>query len=144
MREHADPIPMVTAALRGFFAEPANTALFGGVVRVVAEDHPDPNDESPWSLLSDPPLLIVHDDGGPTQWPVLRRPTIRITAYGRGKPTAKRVTARADGHLHDNLPPGLAYLSRNGSGFVLARDKDTGADMASFTTTAVVATVETL
>lgn len=144
MREHADPTPPVVDALRGFFALPVNTALFGGVVRVVAEDHPDPAGDAPWSLLDDPPLLIVHDDGGPTQWPVLRRPTVRVTAYARGKPLAKRVAARADGHLHDNVPAGLAYLSRNGSGYVMARDKDTGADMASFTVTATVATIETV
>lgn len=131
---------MVTAALRTFFASPANTALFGGAVWVAAEEPPT---DPAWQLLSDPPLITVHDDGGPTQWPVARRPTIRVTARARGLPTAKRVAARAEGHLHSSLPAGLAAISRIGAGFVTARDSDTGADMASFTVTAVVATIET-
>ena len=140
MREHGDPTPMVTAALRTFFALASNTDLFGGVVWVAAEELPT---DPPWDLLTDPPLVTVHDDGGPTRWPVLRRPTIRVTARARGLPTAKRVAARADGYLHDNVPAGLAAISRNGAGFVTARDTDTGADLASFTTTAVVATIIT-
>jgi len=141
MREHADPTPMVTAALRGFFALESNVELFGGVVWVAAEEPPtDPL----WRLVTDPPLVTVHDDGGPTRWPVMRRPTIRVTAWALGLPTAKRVAARADGFLHENLPEGLAGISRNGAGFVTARDTDSGADLASFTTTAVVSTISTI
>lgn len=141
MREHADPTPMVTAALRTFFALESNTDLFGGAVWVAAEEPPT----SPaWELLTDPPLLTVHDDGGATRWPVLRRPTIRVTAHAHGLPTAKRVAARADGYLHDNTPAGLAAIHRNGAGFVTGRDTDTGADLASFTVTATVATIETV
>lgn len=136
---HADPTPLVCAALRTFFALPTNTALFGGVVLVAAEEAPT---DPAWQLLSDPPMLTVHDDGGPTQWPVLRRPTIRVTAHARGLPTAKRVAARAESHLHSIIPAGLAAVSRNGAGFVTARDSDTGADLASFTVTATVATTE--
>ncbi len=141
MREHTDPTPLVCAALRAFFALPANTALFGGVVWVAAEE---PSTDPAWQLLSDPPLITVHDDGGPTQWPVLRRSTIRVTAHARGLPTAKRVAARADALLHTTIPAGLAAVSRNGAGFVTARDSDTGADLASFTVTATVATTETV
>lgn len=136
---NADPTPMVCAALRGFFAQSANTALFGGEVWVAAEEPPT---EPAWQLLSDPPLVTVHDDGGPTQWPVLRRPTIRVTAHARGLPTAKRVAARAEAFLRANLPAGIAAIARNGAGFVTARDSDTGADLASFTVTATVATTE--
>ena len=139
MREHADPTPIVCAALREFFAQPDNIDLFGGQVWVSAENVPEG-----WQLLTDPPLVTVHDDGGPEQWPVKRDVTVRVTVRARGIPQAKRVAARAGGHLHDTLPAGFAALSRNGAGFVIARDSDTGADMASFTVTAVVATIETV
>ena len=138
MREHADPIPLFTAELRDFFAAESNTDLFGEVI-VAAEDVPDD-----WELLTDPPLVTVHDDGGLTDWPVKRTPTVRVTVRAHGKPLAKRVAARADGHLHDHWPTGILSLKRNGAGFVIARDSDTGADMASFTVTAVVATIETV
>ncbi len=140
MNEHADPTPLVCAALRTFFAAQSNVDLFGGVVWVAAEEPPT---EPQWQLLADPPLITVHDDGGPTSWPVLRRPTIRVTAHARGLPTAKRVAARAEAHLHTVIPAGLAAVSRNGAGFVTARDPDTGADLASFTVTVTVATIET-
>lgn len=139
MREHADPTPMFTAALRAFFAQPANLELFGAEVIVAAEDVP-----LGWNLLTDPPLLVVHDDGGPTFGQVKRDVTVRVTAYARGVPLAKRVAARADGHIHEQRPAGLAALSRNGSGFVIARDPETGADLASFTVTTAVATIETV
>lgn len=141
MRVHADPTPLVCAALRTCFALDEAVELFGGVVWVAAEEPPT---EPEWLLLSDPPLITVHDDGGPTRWPVLRRPTIRVTARAHGLPLAKRVAAYADGWLHTHVPVGLAAISRNGAGFVTARDSDTGADLASFTVTAVVATVETV
>lgn len=139
MREHPDPTPMVTGALRGFFAHPSNVGLFGGEVIVAAEDVPDD-----WQLLTSAPLITVHDDGGPEQWPVKRDVTVRVTARARGVPLAKRVASRANGFLHDNRPTGLAALSDNGAGFVIARDSDTGADLASFTVTAVVATIQTV
>lgn len=130
---------MFTDALRPFFALPSNVALFGGEVIVAAEDVP-----AGWKLLTDPPLVTVHDDSGPDDWPVSRRATIRVTAWARGGPLAKRVAARAHGHLHDNFPAGVASVSRKGAAFVVARDSDTGADLVSFTVTAVIPTTETV
>lgn len=130
---------MFTARLREFFALPANTALFGGEVVVAAEDVP-----ASWQLLTSPPLVTVHDDGGPESWPVLRDATIRITVRAHGKPMAKQVAIRAGGWLHDNWPAGVTALKRAGAGFVMASDSETGADMASFTVTAVMATVQTV
>lgn len=138
MWEHADPIPAIADALREFFLLPSNVALFGGAVRVSAEDVP-----TDWSLRTDPPLATVHDDGGAVTWPIKRDPTIRITVRARGKPIAKRVAARADGYLRANLPSGLAAIRDGGSAFVVATDSDTGADLASFTLPAVVPTIQT-
>lgn len=139
MYEHADPIPAIAASLREFFLLPTNVALFKGAVRVSEEDVP-----TDWTLRTDPPLATVHDDGGAVTWPIKRDPTIRITVRARGKPIAKRVAARADGHLRANLPGGLAAIRSSGSAFVVTTDSLSGADMASFTLPAVVPTIETV
>jgi hypothetical protein len=141
MRVHADPTPMVTEALREFFTATAAAVAAFGVVRVVAEQVPDPDGPSPWTPDTDAPLVTVHDDGGPEQWPIKRDPIIRVTVRARGLPLAKKVATWAQGHLHEHVPAGLAYVSRNGAGLVTGRDSDTGADLASFTVTATLTTI---
>lgn len=139
MTEHADPVPAYAERLREFFLLPSNVALFNGAVRVSEEDVP-----TDWNLRTDPPLATVYDDGGPASWPYLRDPTIRITVRARGKPLAKRVAARADGHLRANLPSGVACIRRErGSAFVVTADSATGADLASFTHSVAVPTIQT-
>ncbi|ALM17617.1 hypothetical protein [Mycobacteroides abscessus] len=140
MREHADVRNAFADALEAFVALPPNVGLFGGVCRISVEEVPQD-----WSLRIGPPLITVHDDGGPEQWPIKRDPTIRITVRARGADLADRVARRVHGYLHDNRPPGVAHIFRTGgSVFVTARDTDTGADMASFTVTAAVRTIETV
>lgn len=137
MIENADPIPAIAAALRVFFLLPSNVAIFSGAVRVAEEDIP-----TDWNLRTDPPCLVVYDDGGPVFWPYKRDPTIRLTARARGKPIAKRVCARAEGYLRENIPAGLAHIRRSGGAFLVTTDSSTGADLASFTVPAVVPTIE--
>lgn len=138
-RIHADPNDPICDALEACFADPARADLFGAV-RVSSEDVPEG-----WSLRTDPPLVTVYDDGGGEVWPVLRNATIRITVRARGVPLAKLVAAHAQGYLHDNITAGIAHVGRTGgTGFLIARDSDTGADMASFTVPATVRTIETV
>lgn len=130
----SDPIPQIRDVLAAHFLLPTNVALFGGAVRVASEEAP-----TDWSLRTDPPLLTVHDDGGPATYPIKRDPTIRLTARARGGPLAKQVVAHADGYLRSHVSEaGLANIRSGGSAFVVTRDSTTGADMASCTLPAAV------
>lgn len=128
-RTHTDPTPLFVDELRTLF----------GTTAIVAREHvPDS-----WQLLTSPPLITVHDDSGPEQWPIRRDPIIRITVRAHGEPLAKQIAAQANGHLHDHWPAGVAAIRRNGGGaFVIASDTETGADMASFTLSTVMSTTE--
>lgn len=134
MYVQTDPTPAIRDMLAAFFLLPSSVVLFGGAVRVVSEEVP-----TDWSLRTDPPLLTVHDDGGPATYPIKRDPTIRLTARARGGQLAKQVVAYADGHLRANVgSAGLANIRSGGSAFVVTRDTTTGADMASATLPAAV------
>lgn len=134
MYVQTDPIPQIREALAAYFLLPSSVALFGGAVRVVSEEVPEN-----WTLRTDPPLLTVHDDGGPATYPIKRDPTIRLTARARGGPLAKQVVAHADGYLRSNVgAAGLANIRNGGSAFVVTRDSTSGADMASCTLPAAV------
>lgn len=123
-----DPKPAVKDALATYFGADARVAM-----EVPAD----------WLLLSGIPLVTVHDDGGPLNWPVLSRHIVRITVRGNGNPVVRLIARRAAGNLHANIPAGLEDIHRNGSALIEARDPDSGADMASFTVTATVRTVVT-
>jgi hypothetical protein len=119
-----DPAPLVKAALITYLA---------GDARVV-RDVPNTFD------FRGTPVVLVADDGGPLQWPVMSKNTVRVTVFANGLPAARALAGRCAGFLHENTPAGIAHIFRNGSTLVEARDPKTGADMASFT---VVATVRT-
>jgi hypothetical protein len=134
MYVQTDPTPQIRALLAAFYLLPSNVALFGGAVRVSSEEVP-----TDWTPRTDPPLLTVHDDGGPATYPIKRDPTIRLTARARGGPLAKQVVAYADGYLRSHVSEaGLANIRSGGSAFVVTRDSTTGADMASCTLPAAV------
>ncbi|QEA10779.1 head-tail connector [Mycobacterium phage Weirdo19] len=139
MRVHADPVPATINALRAFFLLPSTVADLGVACRVEDAEDGIPQD---WSLRTGPPLVTVSDDGGPVQYPIKRDPTMRILVRARGSRLAKRVAALADGYLRANLPDGMATIRRGGSAFVVTRDSDSGADLASFTLPAVVPMID--
>ncbi len=99
----------------------------------------DPQIPDATTRLSVPPkwqpadgtLLILSDDGGPTQWPVKSRHTIRLTGWASGRSEARRVVALAAGLLGGGRPPGVANVERDMGGVLDARDKTTGAWLAS-------------
>lgn len=124
-----DAVPAIKAVLADWFGDNA---------RVTDELPAD------WVPQTNPPVIAVNDDGGPVTWPIWARTTIRITVYANGKQTAKQYRAAALGALMASPPPGI-YLPKNapanaGIGYTDARDKSTGADVASLTVTATVPT----
>jgi hypothetical protein len=126
-----DPKPPIKDALAAFFATDG--------YRVAAEVPKD------WVLATSPPLVTVHDDGGPLNWPILSRNMIRVTVRAAGNPLARTIAMQASGYLHDNIPAGIADIHRTGGTAIIeAFDTDTGADLASFTVNATVRTVITV
>lgn len=83
-----------------------------------------------WTV-SDGPLLIVADDGGPVTWPIKSQHTIRCTGWAAGRSKARQITAAALGLLGDGRPDGVAHASPNMGGIIDARDPRTGAYLAS-------------
>lgn len=129
VRALGDAVPAIKDVLIAFWGDAARVA-----------------DELPadWVPQTNPPCIAVNDDGGPVTWPLWARPTIRITCYANGKQTAKQFRAASMGALMANPPAGI-YVPNNapgnaGIGYTDARDKQTGADVASFTVTATVPT----
>jgi hypothetical protein len=87
------------------------------------------------------PLLIVADDGGQTQMPIKSRLTVRLTSWAAGRTEARRIVSTAAGLLLDGRPTGVAHVHREMGGVLDARDKATGADLASILLTVTARTV---
>lgn len=90
----------------------------------------------------DGPLLIVADDGGPVRWPIKSQHMIRLTAYAAGRTEARRIVALAAGLLGSGRPDGVAHVNADMGGVLEARDKTTGAMLASVLLTAHARTVQ--
>lgn len=86
-----------------------------------------PSGWSPKSL----PAVVVFDDGGPSEWPILTEPRIRVTVWASGRTQARELAALCIGLLMERDVPGVA-LVRDPSSILDARD-DNGGIMASFT-----------
>ncbi|MFN6543915.1 hypothetical protein [Mycolicibacterium nivoides] len=93
---------------------------------------------------TDGPLLIVADDSGPVRWPIKSQHTVRLTAYAAGRTEARRIVSLAAGKLAESKPrpAGIANISGDMSGVLDAKDKETGAMLASVLLTAHAKTVE--
>ena len=91
---------------------------------------------------ADGALLIVADDGGPALWPIKSRHTIRLTAWADGRTLARGIAAYAAGLLGDGRPTGVAHVERDMGTILDARDRNTGAILASVLITAHARTVE--
>lgn len=86
------------------------------------------------------PLVLVADDGGPLEWPILSQNIIRVTVMGSGMTPIRTLAGRCLGHLFDDIPDGLSHIRRNGTTLLEGRDPKTGADFCSFTVTVTVRT----
>jgi len=82
--------------------------------------------------------VVVFDDGGPAVWPVASRPTIRVTVWAAGETAARAVAAQALGKVMSAQLDGIVFT--NPSAILEDRDPNNGADMASFTVTALART----
>lgn len=122
------PAPLVKNALVSFLGVRAR------VVRDV------PNTWKP----ADGAIVLVADDGGPLQWPVLSKNIVRITVLGNGMDPVRELAEDCMGHIFEDIPTGLSHIKRDGTTILEARDPKTGADMASFTVTATVRTTNTV
>lgn len=85
---------------------------------------------STWSPKS-PPHVVVFDDGGPTEWPILTEPRIRVTVWAAGRTASRDLAALCIGLLMTYDVPNVAHV-RDPSSILDARD-DNGGIMASFT-----------
>lgn len=89
---------------------------------------------------SEPPVVVVFDDGGPSEWPILTEPRIRVTVWASGRTLARSVAALCVGLLMSFDVPGVAHV-RDPSSILDARDDHNGGIMASFTVAAKSRTV---
>lgn len=86
-------------------------------------------------------VLVVSDDGGPAMWPIMSQHTVRLTAYADGRTKARSIVRLAAGLLGYGRPAGVIHISREMGTILDARDKDTGAVLASVLLTALARTV---
>ena len=86
---------------------------------------------SNWTTSS-PSAVVVFDDSGPTKWPIVVMPTIRITVWANGRTRARAIAGEALGLLLSQRVAGIATITTP-SQLLDARDSNTGAILASFT-----------
>jgi hypothetical protein len=87
------------------------------------------------------PVITIADDGGPMQWPIKSRHTIRITGWGDDRVAVRRMVAVAVGELHGAQLPGLV-VSKSSGAVIEGRDSATGGRFASALMTINARTVE--
>lgn len=86
------------------------------------------------------PLVLVADDGGPVQWPILSNNVVRVTVFGSGMDLVRDLAGRCMGHVFDGIPADVVHVKRRGATLLEGRDPKTGADFASFTVNTTVRT----
>lgn len=114
VRVQADPMPAMRQWLRA--------QMPGTWVRATL-----PTDWTPKAA----PGLIISDDGGPAEYPIRTKHTVRITAWGGDPDTVRKLAGEAAGRLVAGRPPGIVHTARNASAVLDARDPATGAVLAS-------------
>ncbi|MEW1933112.1 hypothetical protein AB0362_13065 [Rhodococcus sp. NPDC079359] len=79
-----------------------------------------------------PPMLVVAVDGGGLMWPVLSRPTLRLTVWSNSRSRSCEIVAVAVGLLLCSTVPGVAKILP-GTDVLDARDSKNHGLMASAT-----------
>ncbi|WP_051047363.1 hypothetical protein [Nocardia asiatica] len=129
LRLPADPAKVaknyLASVIPGMVAAPAPT--FGMVV---------PTNWTPSSA----PHLVVFDDSGPTRWPVMTRPLLRVTVWADGRDRSRAIAGAALGVLLSHSIPGIATVTEP-SLLLEARDSTNGGVLASFTVRAQARTL---
>lgn len=85
-----------------------------------------------WASYDGPPLLVVFDDGGASEWPVSDRATLRVTAWSNSLTKSREIAAFALGVTLTHRVEGLSQILP-GTRVIDARDPENGAEMASYT-----------
>lgn len=88
---------------------------------------------------ADAPHVCVFDDGGPTLWPVITRPEIRVTVWAAGMTVARDAAGLCLGVLLSQPIPGVGVT--NPSALLDDRDPDNGAMIAGFSVTVTARTL---
>lgn len=78
------------------------------------------------------PQLVLFDDGGPMEWPIDTRVTVRATVWSTGRDLSRTIAHRAIGLLLSKPIPGVAQVLP-GMNVMDARDSKTLAELATFT-----------
>lgn len=81
---------------------------------------------------ADGPQLVLFDDGGPLEWPIDSRVTVRVTVWSTGRDLSRTIAHRAIGLLLCKRIPGVAQVLP-GMSIMDARDSQTLAELATFT-----------
>lgn len=95
------------------------------------------------------PQLVLFDDGGVprvggrSEWPVVTRPTVRVTVWSDGRDMSRRIAARAVALLLGKPVPGVAQVLP-GASIIDSRDSRTSAELATFTVRTRVRTTAVL
>lgn len=92
-----------------------------------------------FSPKTSPTQVVVFDDGGTASWPVATKPIVRVTVWGYGRTAPRAVAAQALGSLMSAEINGVAFTDP--SAILETRDPNNGANLASFTVTALARTL---
>lgn len=78
------------------------------------------------------PALAVFDDGGPSEWPISDKATLRVTVWSNSLTTSRAIASYALGVSLTHKAEGLSQILP-GTRVLDARDTNNGAIMASYT-----------
>lgn len=85
------------------------------------------------------PVMVVFDDGGPEEWPVSDKLTLRVVVWTDSLPLSREMASYALGQTLSRKAEGIAQILP-GTRVLDARDSNNGAIMASYTVRARVRT----
>jgi hypothetical protein len=125
--EPADPVRIVKDWLTTELAVPFPTATVSLVM------------PTEWELGVTPPAVVLFDDSGPENWPVMTRPTIRCTVWATNRDDSRAIAARCKALLQGKRIPGVKVPS--GTGLAETVDSKLGAIITTFTVSTRVRTV---
>lgn len=91
-----------------------------------------------WELGVTPAAVVLFDDSGPENWPVMTRPVLRCTVWATNRDDSRAIAARCKGLLLGKRVPGVRIPS--GTGLIETVDSKLNAMITSFTVSTRVRT----
>lgn len=126
-------------------ADPVSTVKDWLTAQLAAIPEPFPaasvrlNVPTKWQLGVTAPVVVLFDDSGPENWPVMTRPTIRCTVWATDRDTCRAIAARCKALILGRRIPGVKVIS--GTGLIETVDSKLGAIITTFTVSTRVRTV---